>query len=124
QQKHEIKVPCGYEKPISQEGRVSKEKEIKRGRDAPVLVVKRAVGGGIGRERSGIRKLRLLQEYGKVDMVLMREESLGKRTERMRKRSPFAKPSMDWTLRERIRICEHRERLGDCGTKIQERYYD
>ncbi|KOM51457.1 hypothetical protein LR48_Vigan09g011600 [Vigna angularis] len=86
QQKHEIKVPRHCEKPISQEEKVSKEKEIKRGRDAPVLVVERAVRGEVGRERSGIRQLRLLREDMKVDMVLTREESLEKRTERVRKK--------------------------------------
>ncbi|KOM46406.1 hypothetical protein LR48_Vigan07g011000 [Vigna angularis] len=85
-QKHEIKVPRRCEKPISQEERVSKEKEIKRGRDAPVLVVERAVGGEVRRERSGIRQLRLLREDGKVDMVLTREESFEKRIERVRKK--------------------------------------
>ncbi|WVY91915.1 hypothetical protein V8G54_037429, partial [Vigna mungo] len=79
------------EKPISQEYRVSKEKELKRGKDVPVLVVDRAVGDGLGRERSGIRQLRLLRQDGKVDMVLTREESLGKRTEHVRKRFAICK---------------------------------
>ena len=33
-------------------------------RGAPVLVVERAAGGGVGRERGGIHQLRLLREEG------------------------------------------------------------